>query len=101
MEQPNTLVWGVGGSWPAKPNPFSQTVTLSVRLAVGGPVDLMIYSVTGRKIRTLVRGVREPGRYDLVWDGRDADGEAVTAGVYFARLTTPQGRFHRTVTYLK
>jgi hypothetical protein len=86
---------------PAKPNPFSQTVTLSFSLAAGGPVELTVYSVGGRKVRTLVRGVREPGEYSLVWDGRDAGGNAVGAGVYYARLTTPQGRFVRTLTYLK
>jgi hypothetical protein len=86
---------------PAKPNPFSQSVTLAFSLAKGGPVDLAVYSVDGRKVRTLVRGVREPGEYSLVWDGRDDGGRAVGAGVYYARLMTPHGRFTRTVTYLK
>jgi hypothetical protein len=36
-----------------------------------------------------------------VWDGRDDAGQTVAAGVYYALLQTPQGRFTRTVTYLR
>jgi len=86
---------------PAKPNPFSQSVTLSFSLATGGPVDLTVYAVDGRKVRTLVRGVREPGEYNMVWDGRDEAGRGVATGVYYARLNTPQGRFVHTLTFLK
>jgi hypothetical protein len=86
---------------PAKPNPFSQSVTLAFSLAVGGPVDLTVYAVDGRKVRTLAHGVREPGEYSMVWDGRDDSGRAVGTGVYYARLMTPQGRFNRTLTYLR
>jgi hypothetical protein len=85
----------------ATPNPFSQTATLSFSLAQGGPVELAIYSVGGRRVRTLARDVREPGEYSVVWNGRDDGGNAVAAGVYYAYLLTAQGRFHRTITYLK
>jgi hypothetical protein len=36
-----------------------------------------------------------------VWDGRDDGGSAMSAGVYYAHLVTAQGRFSRTLTYLK
>jgi flagellar hook assembly protein FlgD len=85
----------------AMPNPFSQTATLSFSLAKGGPVELAIYSVGGRRVRTLAHDVREPGAYSVVWNGRDDGGNAVAAGVYYAYLVTAQGRFHRTITYLK
>jgi hypothetical protein len=85
----------------ATPNPFAQTATLSFSLAKGGPVELAIYSVGGRRVRTLARDMREPGEYSVVWNGRDDGGNAVAAGVYYAYLVTAQGRFHRTITYLK
>jgi len=85
----------------AKPNPFSQTATLSFSLAQGGPVEVAIYSVNGRRVRTLAHEVREAGEYTLVWDGRDDGGSAMSAGVYYAHLVTAQGRFSRTLTYLK
>jgi hypothetical protein len=86
---------------PAQPNPFQQTATLAFSLAKRGRVELALYSVDGRKVRTLVREVREPGEYREVWNGRDDNGNATSAGVYYARLMTAQGGFTRTVTYLK
>ena len=34
----------------------------------------------------LVRGVEGPGRYEVIWDGRNARGESVGSGVYMYRL---------------
>jgi len=86
---------------PPKPNPFRGTATVAFSLAKSGSVDLLIHSVDGRRVRTLAHGVREPGEYTLVWDGRDDDGSPVASGVYYLRLSTGQGRFTRTMTYLK
>jgi uncharacterized repeat protein (TIGR01451 family) len=86
---------------PAQPNPFSQTATLRFSLAQAGPADLVIYSVSGRQVRVLSHGVREPGEYSVEWDGRDDGGSAVAAGVYYVRLTTAQGRFTRPAIYLR
>jgi hypothetical protein len=83
------------------PNPFGQTVSIAFSLAVRGPLELALYAVDGRCVRTLARGVREPGEYTLAWDGRDARGEPVAAGVYYARMVTAHGRFTRMMIHLK
>jgi hypothetical protein len=85
----------------AQPNPFRGSATIAYSLAASGPVNLTLYSVDGRRVRVLAQGVREAGEYSAVWDGRDDGGQTVSAGVYYALLATPQGRFTRTVTYLK
>jgi hypothetical protein len=85
----------------ARPNPFRQKVNIPFSLSAGGAVNLVIYSVDGRRVRTLVNETREPGEYTVIWDGRDENGSVAMAGVYYVRLITPQGRFTRTVTNLK
>ena len=85
----------------AQPNPFRGSASLMFSLAQGGPVELAIYSVDGRRVRTLVSGVREPGEYRQTWDGRDDHGNAASAGVYYARLVAGQSHFTRSVVYLK
>jgi len=50
-------------------------------------VDLSIYSVEGRLIRTLASGVRVAGEHQERWDGRDDRGQRVASGVYFYRLS--------------
>ena len=86
---------------PARPNPFRGTATVAFDLAQAGPVGLRIYAVDGRKVRTLVEGVRPAGAYTLAWDGRDDRGRGLAAGVYYLRLVTGQGRFTRALTLLK
>jgi hypothetical protein len=46
---------------------------------------------------TLADDVREAGTYRLAWDGRDGSGAPVRPGMYYARLSTPDGRFTRTL----
>jgi hypothetical protein len=71
---------------PARPNPFHETTTLRFTLGREAPVKLAIYDAAGRRVRTLVDGALEAGVHQLAWDGRDARGQLVPAGVYFARL---------------
>jgi hypothetical protein len=86
---------------PASPNPFRQSATLAFSLAQSGPVELAVFSVDGRRVRTLVRESREPGEYRVNWDGRDDRGNPMSAGVYYARLKAAQRGFTRTLTYLR
>jgi hypothetical protein len=69
------------------PNPMSRGGKLSYRLATAGRVRLALHDVSGRVIRVLDDGERGAGDHRVSWDGRDADGRPVTAGVYFARLS--------------
>ena len=74
--------------YPARPNPFGRTTTLRFDLPDHvGSVSLIVYNVNGRVVSRLVDDPVERGRHELTWDGRDAHGEPVAAGVYFARLT--------------
>jgi hypothetical protein len=86
---------------PATPNPFCQAATLAFSLAQGGPVELAVFSVDGRRVRTLVRESREPGEYRVTWDGRDDHGNPMSAGIYYAHLKAAQRGFTRTLTYLR
>ncbi len=70
------------------PNPFNPTTTLHYALPEGGPIELVIYSALGQKIKTLVDDVLPPGHYSIKWDGRDARGVNVASGVYLAQLRT-------------
>ena len=64
------------------PGPFE----LSYTLARAGEADLAVTDASGRTVRTLVSGMAEPGVFSARWDGRDASGRRLAAGVYFCRL---------------
>ncbi len=69
------------------PNPFNPGTTIPVSVAAGiGDVDLTIYNVLGQLVRQIWNGPLAAGEHRLTWDGRDAEGQAVAAGVYLVRL---------------
>jgi YVTN family beta-propeller protein len=85
---------GIDGLSAARPNPFHGGTELALSLARPGRISLVIHDVMGREVRTLARDQLVPaGPRTLRWDGRRSSGEPAAAGVYFARLTTPSGRW--------
>lgn len=74
---------------PNQPNPFNPETVVHFAIDGAGPtaVSLAVYDIGGRLVRTLADGSLEPGRHQRRWDGRDAQGRAVAAGTYFARLS--------------
>jgi hypothetical protein len=89
----NTLS-GVGGtpksyvlSVSNYPNPFNPRTTVSYTVPARGLVTVAIYDARGEKVATLVNHEdRTAGAYTVEWTGRANNGEAVTSGVYFARI---------------
>jgi hypothetical protein len=67
-------------------NPFSQGSSLHYAVPRAGTVDLGIYDVAGRRLKTLVQEGLAAGSYAADWDGRDDGGNPVPSGIYFARL---------------
>ncbi|MCK4272313.1 T9SS type A sorting domain-containing protein, partial [bacterium] len=70
------------------PNPFNPETSIGYRLNVAQPsaVSLTIYNLLGQQVRTLSEGVQAAGEYQMIWDGRDDAGRALTSGIYFVRL---------------
>ena len=69
------------------PNPFNPATTIPLVVPVGaGDVELAIYNVLGQPVRQVWNGPLTAGEHRLGWDGRDAQGQAVAAGVYLYRL---------------
>jgi hypothetical protein len=70
----------------ATPNPFRGQVSVVYALAQGSHARLRVYGADGRLVRCLDEGVKKPGRYHSVWDGRDDRGRFAPPGVYVCRL---------------
>lgn len=70
------------------PNPSNASVKINYALENSGPVSLVIYNVLGQRVLTLVHGELEAGRHEVLWDGKDRNGMAVSTGVYLCRMET-------------
>ncbi len=63
------------------PNPFNPTSKIAYRLAKGVLVNLKVFDVSGREVRTLVDHFQAAGKYEVLFRG-----EELNSGIYFYRL---------------
>ena len=68
------------------PNPFNPVTTIRYTLDREGLVELAVFDVSGRKIRTLASGHKAPGDHVAIWNGTDHSGSPVPSGMYFYQL---------------
>jgi hypothetical protein len=67
------------------PNPSRGAARLALTLPRPASVRVEVFDATGRLVRGLFSGETGAGPLPLTWDGRDARGRRVSAGVYFVR----------------
>ena len=70
----------------ATPNPFNPATKISYFIPENEFVSLVIYSVDGRVVKTLVSGQQSLGRYEVFWNGEDNNGRRVASGTYLYGL---------------
>jgi hypothetical protein len=71
----------------ASPNPLNPRTDISFELNKKARVQLAVYDVSGRLVRTLVAGdVMDPGKRSVTWNGDDERGSPVASGTYIYRL---------------
>jgi len=74
----------------AVPNPFNPATSLHFSLPRESHVDLEVYDVAGRLVRTLVSESRPAGPNEVHWNGKDNAGHDIASGTYFARLVVDE-----------
>ena len=68
------------------PNPFATSTTIAFDLPESGHVKLEIFDQLGRRVATVVDGMRASGWNSVGWDGRGGGGVLLPAGLYLYRL---------------
>jgi hypothetical protein len=69
------------------PNPTHGASEIRFLLPAACTVDVALYNVAGRKVRSLASGeLTTPGEHTIRWDGRDSSGALVGSGVYFVKV---------------
>ena len=76
------------------PNPFNPTTAIAYSVAEESFVSIVIYNVTGQKVKTLVNNVVESGNHNVVWNGTTDEGTNVGSGMYFYKMKN--GRYTST-----
>lgn len=71
---------------PATPNPFRAATSVRYTLPRGALVSLAVHDLAGRMVRQLQSGWQPAGAHDAEWNGLDAEGHSVPAGLYLVQL---------------
>jgi len=82
------------------PNPFSADTRIRFELPKGDRVKLEIFNVKGQRIALLTDAYHSVGSHEIVWNGRDAAGRIMPAGVYFSRLSSSDNQSVRKLILL-
>ena len=64
------------------PNPFNPTTTLRYDIPETGLVNIIIYDMLGRQIKTLINQTQDAGYRSVIWDATNDYGKSVSAGIY-------------------
>ncbi len=80
------LTAGVVMLGPPYPNPVSGALTYSVSLPRAARVQVRVFDLRGRLVRSLVDRPLEPGRHSFSWDAAGDAGVRLSSGTYWLRL---------------
>ena len=68
------------------PNPFNPDTKIVYALPEQSHVQLKVYNILGKEIRTLIDETQSANNHTVIWDGRNASGVNVPSGIYFYKL---------------
>jgi len=89
------------GFTSATPNPFNPRIEIGFSLDRPGRVEITVFDLRGRRVRSLVAGERAAGAGKVTWDGTDERGREVASGVYAVQFVSGGRGDYRKVTLVR
>ena len=83
------------------PNPFNPSTKINYALSDDGSFSLKVYNIQGKLVRVLSSGLGQKGRYSVIWDGKNNQGQNVPSGVYIYVLDSQSGTLNKRMLFLK
>lgn len=68
------------------PNPFHTTINIKYQLPILSQVNIIIQDMFGRCVISLLNSEQDAGLYNISWDGRNRNGNSVSAGTYICKF---------------
>ena len=83
------------------PNPFNPVTTLRYHLPEDALVNIIIYDVMGKQVRTLVSNQQSAGYKSVQWNATNDTGDPISAGLYLYRIEAGEFRQTKKMVLLK
>ncbi len=78
------------------PNPFRESTTIKYETPVEGEVEILIYDILGRKVKTILDERRPAAFHEVEWQPTQ-----LASGVYICVMRAGDKQFSRKITYIK
>jgi len=72
------------------PNPFHSFTTLNYFIKENSEISIIIFDLSGKKVKTLIQDKKQKGRCTIRWSGDDEKGNKVNSGLYLINLSINQ-----------
>ena len=73
------------------PNPFNPITNISYEVAQKTHITITVYNMLGQEVVRLINKEYTPGRYNVMWNGKNGNGNSVSSGIYLYRMTSGTG----------
>ena len=83
------------------PNPFNSRTSVEFKLMHPAHAEIIIYNLSGQRVRILWNGLVNAGTHVVHWDGLDDDDCIVSTGVYFARFVSGRQVINKKMLVIK
>jgi hypothetical protein len=83
------------------PNPFNPYTVITYTIMKRSHVTLSIYNVLGQKVRSLINEYKNPGDYNVIWDGANDNGNKIASGIYFYQIHIDDFSITKKMTLIK
>ena len=83
------------------PNPFNPFTKISYQIPFDALVNITIYDMNGRSIRSLVDEKQSEGSRSIFWNAKDDNNRPVSAGIYLYKIQAGYYIQTRKMVFLK
>jgi len=74
------------------PNPFNNSTTISYEIPIAGQVRIEIFDLTGKLVKQFENEHKNPGEFNVRWNGQNDSDQGMASGIYVCSLKTGQTR---------
>jgi len=87
--------------YPNYPNPFNANTRIRYEISQASDVQISIYNLLGKVVRTMVNSHQSPGAYEVLWDGLDEQNKMVAGGIFIVEMRANEFIKRQKITLLK
>ena len=83
------------------PNPFNPVINIDLFIENDDIVEISVFDILGKKVRSLHNGPMATGGHKIIWDGKGAEGLNASSGLYFISFRTESSVLSKKISLIR